>query len=260
MQLSNVFLPNRSVDTKTRQIIVGFWLSATLLLWLFSPFTYLPRAGEVWNALGDLWTYDNLGNELFTSFKLNLETIGVATLVSLGLTYLSTIGFFRPIVNVFGRLRYLSMVGLSFFFVLMTSSGHELKLGMLVFSVGVFFVTGMVDVLRAIPKEQFDLAKTLRMGDWETLWEVCIIGQIDKAFEVLRQNAAVGWMMLSFCEAMDRSEGGIGAILTTQQKHFHMAAIFAIQILVLCLGLGQDYALVFLRKICCPYADLQRSR
>jgi len=29
------------------------------------------------------------------------------------------------------------------------------------------------------------------MGSWRTMWEVVVLGQIDKAFDVLRQNAAI---------------------------------------------------------------------
>jgi NitT/TauT family transport system permease protein len=89
---------------------------------------------------------------------------------------------------------------------------------------------------------------------------VVIVGQADKAFEVLRQNAAMGWMMLTMVEGISRSEGGVGAMLLNQNKHFHLSAVFAIQLTILLLGLGQDYAIGLLRKVFCPYADLTLER
>src|SRR4029077_19370974 len=137
--------------------------------------------------------------------------------------------------------------GLTFFFTLMAENGHQLKLYLLMFSVSVFFVTGMADVITSIPQEQFDLTRTLRMGEWHVLWETVVLGQADRAFDVMRQNAAIGWMMLTMVEGMSRSEGGIGTLLLDSTKHFHLATIFALQIVILTLGLAQDYSLGFLK-------------
>ena len=230
-----------------------------LIVWCVSPFVFLPKPLEIWNGFLDLWG-QGLVLELLTSVSLNLQAIALATVVSLVLAWLSTMPVFSPLVAGIGKLRFLSMVGLTFFFTVLTTNGHQLKLLMLVFSVTVFFVTGMADVLSQIPKEQYDLARVLKMNPWRSLYEVVILGQADKAFDVLRQNAAIGWMMLSFTESMSRSEGGIGAMLTTQNKYFHLSSIFAIQIIILVLGLGQDYALGFLKRFFCPYAELTTDR
>ncbi len=87
-----------------------------------------------------------------------------------------------------------------------------------------------------------------------------LLGTADKAFEVLRQNAAMGWMMLTMVEGISRSEGGVGAMLLNQNKHFHLAEVFAIQFLILFVGLAQDYAIGFLKRVVCPYAELSLER
>src|SRR5437867_629398 len=84
------------------------------------------------------------------------------------------------------------------------------QVALLVFGMTVFFVTSMLDVVAAIPKESFDHARTLRMGEWRTVWEVLVLGTAEKAMDVLRQNAAIGWMMLTMVEGISRSEGGVG--------------------------------------------------
>lgn len=253
------FIPNYRLRRGVAEIMLGFQAVALVLFWVTSPFSFLPTPLQVARAFGDLWS-QGLAVELIASFTLNLEAIALSTVVSLLLVWSGTMPWFRPWVAMIGKLRFLSMVGLTFFFTLMTRSGHGLKLSMLVFSITVFFVTGMVDVLNQIPREQYDLARVLRMGPWRSLYEVVMLGQTDRAFDVLRQNAAIGWMMLSFVEGMSRSEGGIGAMLMTQNKYFHLSEIFAIQIVILALGLGQDYALGFLKGVCCPYASLGLER
>jgi NitT/TauT family transport system permease protein len=255
----NVLSPNRVISKQTLRWVIGFQLLMLFFIWVFSPTIFLPKPKEVFQALSEMWM-EGLGGELITSFYLNLQAIALSSILSLLLAYLTVVPFFRPIVTLLSKLRFLSMVGLTFFFTLMASTGHELKLYLLVFSVSVFFVTGMAEVVAGIPKEQFDLARTLRMSEWRVVYEVVILGQADKAFEILRQNAAMGWMMLTMVEGISRSEGGVGAMLLNQNKHFHLSAVFAIQISILVLGLGQDYVIGILRRVFCPYAALTLER
>jgi NitT/TauT family transport system permease protein len=145
-------------------------------------------------------------------------------------------------------------------FTLIFGGGHPLKTSLLVFGVTVFYVTSMASVIAAIPKGDFDHARTLRMSEWRVVWEVVILGTVDKAFEVLRQNAAIGWMMLTLVEGIVRSEGGVGTMLLNESKHFRLAEVFAIQIVILLVGLFQDYGIGVVRRLACPYADLTLER
>jgi NitT/TauT family transport system permease protein len=87
-----------------------------------------------------------------------------------------------------------------------------------------------------------------------------VLGQIDKAFDVLRQNAAIGWMMLTMIEGMTRGDGGVGAMLLNANKHFYLNAVMAIQITILLMGLGQDWLIGGGKRLFCPYADLAMER
>lgn len=253
------FVPNKIISKSTLKLIIGVQVVIFFLIWAFSPFPFLPSIGETWAAFAEQWG-QGLGAELLTSFAANMQAIGIATVISLGLAYLTVLEGMRPLVMFLSKLRFLSMVGLSFFFTIVAHTQHELKIMMIVFSISVFYVTGMADVVASIPKEQYDLARTLRMKPWRVVWEVVVLGQFDKAFDVLRQNAAIGWMMLTMIESMVRSEGGIGAMLTTANKHFYLNAVMAIQITILLMGLGQDYLIGVAKKLCCPYADLASER
>lgn len=254
-----IFSPNKVISKHTAKILVMAQVALLAVIWLLDPFIFFPTPAEVWHSFGRMWA-QGLGAELFISFQLSLEAISIATIISLLLAYSTVIPFFRPIVTLVSKLRFLSLVGLTFFFTLMTSGGHQLKLYILVFSISVFFVTSMADVVANVPKDKFDLARTLRMNEFRIVWEVVIRGQFDKALEILRQNAAIGWMMLTVVEGISRSEGGVGAMLLNQSKHFHLAAVIAIQITILLLGLIQDYAIGAIRAMLCPYAALTLER
>ena len=256
----NVFRPNRVVSPLVMRLIAGVEIGIALLVWLASPFKVLPRPDEVLSALQKLWMTQGLGQELATSLGLNVESLAWSSLISLGLAYSTVLPFMRPIVAAIARGRFLSMVGFTFVFTLIWGGGHPLKTSLLVFGISVFYVTSMAGVIAAIPKAEFDHARTLRMSEWRVVWEVVILGTADKAFEVLRQNAAIGWMLLTLVEGIVRSEGGVGAMLLNQSKYVLLAEVFAIQIVILIVGLLQDFFIGLARRAVCPYADLTLER
>jgi NitT/TauT family transport system permease protein len=258
--LLNIFLPNRAISPLVVKLLIGVEAAIALLLWFASPYKVLPRPDEVLAALQRLWLTQGLGQDLATSFKLNLEALGWATLISLVLSYLTVLPVFRPLVTAISKGRFLSLAGFSLVFTLIWGGGHPVKVALLVFTVTVFFVTSMAAVIAAIPKSDFDHARTLRMSEWRVVWEVVILGTADKAFEVLRQNAAIGWMMLTMVEGIVRGEGGIGVSLLNEQKHFRIEDVFAIQLLILIVGLLQDFTIGVARRMVCPYADITLER
>jgi NitT/TauT family transport system permease protein len=258
--LINVFLPNRAVSRSVLWLLIAVEAAIALVFWLMSPFKVLPRPDEVLSALQRLWLTQGLGQDLAISFGLNLQALAWATLISLVLSYLTVLPVFRPFVTAISKGRFLSLAGFSLVFTLIWGGGRPVKVALLVFTVTVFFVTSMAAVIAAIPKSEFDHARTLRMSEWRVVWEVVILGTAEKAFEVLRQNAAIGWMMLTMVEGIVRGEGGIGVTLLNNQKHFRIEDVFAIQLLILLVGLIQDYGIGLLRRMACPYADLTLER
>lgn len=254
------FSPNRVISKAAFRFIIVFQVAVLLVIWATSTYVFLPKPMDVWRAFVDLWNHEGLGQELIVSFLLNVQAMAWATVISLVLAYLTVVPFFQPIVGAISKGRFLGMVGLTFFFTIIFASGHRLKVSLLVFGVAVFFVTTMIDIVGQVPKEKFDLARTLRMGEWRVVWEVIVLGRADAAFDAMRQNAAMGWMMLTMVEGISRSEGGVGALLLNQNKHFRLEAVFAIQIAILLIGLFQDYTLGLAKRFLFPYADLQLEK
>jgi NitT/TauT family transport system permease protein len=166
----------------------------------------------------------------------------------------------RPLVAGLSKLRFTGMVGWGFVLALYARGGHQLALWMLVFGMTPFFLTSMAAVVAAIPRDRFDHARTLQMGEWRVVWEVIVRGTLDQALEVLRQNAAMGWMMLTMVEGIVRSERGLGTLLLNENKHLQLDAVFAMILVVLLVGALQDGALAWLRRALCPAADLVKER
>ena len=259
-ELRVAFLPNRVVSRTALQILIAAEALIFLLIWWQSPFAVLPRPNEVVSALGSLWMHQGLAQELWASFTANVEALAITLVISLVLSYLTVLPAFRPIVTAVSKGRFIGLTGLTFIFTLIFGGGHPLKISLLVFGMTVFFVTSMASVVADIPREKFDYARSLRLSEWQVVWEVVILGTADRAIEVLRQNAAMGWMMLTMVESISRSEGGVGVMLLNQNKHFHLAEVFAIQGLILIVGMTQDYGIGVAKRLLCPYSALTLER
>ncbi len=258
--LLRIFLPNRAVDPATALFLVAFWVAAMLLVWLLSPFASLPTPVEVWRALGALWWKHGMGPDLLTTIKLILHALLLTIMLSMLLSYATVIAFFRPLVAAASKLRFLGLTGLVFPFTLLTGGGYPLKVALLTFGMASFFVTSMAQVVVEIPRVQFDHMRVLGAGELRILWEVVVRGTLDKALDVLRQNAAIGWAMITMVEGISRAEGGVGALILNQNKHFLLAEVYAILLVILLLGLGMDYGMGILTNLICPYARLERVK
>lgn len=257
--MKQAFQPNQSVSRPVLAGLIASQIALALAIWVFAMPTLIPRPWAVLTAFGSLWSQGVLV-ELGRSLLTNLKALAIATAISLGLAYLTVVPAMRPPTAAVAKLRFLGLTGLTLIFTLTIGGGERLKVVILAFGMTVFFVTSMMSVVEEISRESFDHARTLRMGEWRAVWEVVVLGRLDQAFEIMRQNAAIGWVMLTMVEGIVRSGGGIGSMLLSQNKYFNLEAVFAIQILILGVGIAQDWLLGALKRLVCPYASLTLER
>jgi NitT/TauT family transport system permease protein len=249
--------PNRTLSRKALATIFATQGAIALLIWMYRSWEVLPTPVEVFASLQRLWMSQGLARELATSVALNAEALVIATAISLAIAYCSIMPLARPLVALVSKARFLGMAGLTLVFTLAVGGGHPLKVALLVFGISVFYATSMTATIATIDREKFDHARTLGMSEWRIVWEVVVRGTLADALEGLRQNAAIGWMMLTMVEGISRAEGGLGAMLLNQNKHFHLAEVFAIQLLIVVVGVTQDALLGKFRRMVCPYAELK---
>lgn len=256
--LRDAWTPNGRVSVRVHWAL-GLGTALVLLAaWMRGP-AFLPNPLEVLRAFPNLFD-QGLGEQLFVSLSTNLQAIGAACLLTLPLAYLSTVPAVRPFVRALSKVRFLGLTGLVLPFTLLFGGGHALKVALLVFGMGVFLITSLYDIVETIPREEFDHARTLRLGPWGSVLEVVVFGRLDAVVDAIRQNAAMGWVMLTMVEGLVRFEGGLGAMMLAEDKHIRIDAVFALAILVAVIGALQDWAFVALRRVLCPYASLTLER
>jgi len=235
------------------------WVGLAVLAWALAPVRTLPGPGEVASALSRLWWEGGLGPELFQTVRLILEATLISTALSLGVAWSVTIPALRPLVRGLSKLRFLGLTGLVFPLTLATGGGHGLKVALLVFGMSVFLVTQVARIVDEIPRAELDLLRVLGASRARTMWEVVVRGTLDKTLDAVRQNVAMGWSMITMVEGISRAEGGLGAMLLNQNKHFRLAEVYAILAVVLVVGLLIDLGMGALEAALCPHARLVRN-
>ena len=255
--MKTLFAPNAQPHRGMFTSMVVAQIAFLLLLWLFYPLQIFPSLGEVLHSLSDLITSQGLIQELWASLTTALGALAIATVLALVISYLTALPFFRPIAYAASKMRYLTLTGLTFFMALLVSSGHQVKLSVLIFGATVYLVTGMTSVMLTTTQEEMDHARTLGMGEWRSFYEVVMLGKLDEMLEVVRQNFAIIWTLITLVETLYQSEGGIGLLLYKQNRYLHLAGVVAIQLVILATGALQDYVFMLLKKIFFPYSALR---
>ncbi|MBA3970691.1 MAG: ABC transporter permease subunit [Bacteroidetes bacterium] len=229
-----------------------------LVLWqAFAAGGLIPTPLKVIESIGKILSSNDFFDNLFTSLTLTLKGMGYSILIALLICYLSLIPIFNPLAKFIIKCRYLTLTGLIFLFTLITSNGHNLKMSLLIFGIVPFFVTSLLSIIDSINEQEYELCKTLRMNNWQALLEVVIIGRLDQVFEVMRQNFAIAWMMITMVEGLNMSEGGLGTMLIKSNKYIDLGAVFAILVIIFAIGVCFDYLLKKLRGWFFPYTTLQ---
>jgi NitT/TauT family transport system permease protein len=224
-----------------------------LILWNTIPGTGLPSILDVASHWNTLALEQGLLVELWVSIKTITVALALSLLISVSIGALATANMFKPLGSFVSAMRFLGFAGLTFLFTLWTADGYQLKLLLLTFGITVFMTTSMLAVVQSIPQSDIDYARTLKLSGWRITWEMFVRGRLDSILDILRQNAAVGWTLLSMVEGLVRSEGGIGSLLISQNKFFVLGGVVAIQLTILAYGILQDYALRGLIQVACPH-------
>lgn len=256
--LQKIFTPLTSISTKVFSVLIVLNCLIALVLWqVLASGGLIPTPVKISASVIQIVSSSSFLDNLLISLTLTLKGMGYSIVIALLICYLSLIPIFTPLAKFIIKCRYLTLTGLIFLFTLLTNNGHDLKMSLLVFGIVPFFVTSFLSIIDAINEQEYELCKTLRMNNWQTLFEVVIIGRLDQVFEVMRQNFAIAWMMITMVEGLNMSEGGLGTLLIKSNKYIDLGSVFAILVIIFAIGVCFDFLLKKLRSWFFPYTNLQ---
>src|SRR6476620_8790663 len=241
--MKKIFTPFGKVTSQSLYVVIGLQVLLFLALWQITSNGLIPSPLKVAKAFLHLLSSGILLDNILVSLLLTIKALFYSIVITLFFTYLSVIPFFESLAEFLVKCRYLTLTGLIFIFTLLTKDGNSLKLSLLVFGMVPFFVTSFLSVIISTNKQQYELCKTLGYNNWQTLYEVIIVGKADQVLEILRQNFAMAWLMITLVEGLNMSEGGIGTLLIKYSKYNDLPHVLALQVVLFATGLGFDAAL-----------------
>jgi NitT/TauT family transport system permease protein len=236
-----------------RQALALAWAAAALFAWVLSPVKTLPGPREVARSLSDLWWHGGLGRELGTTVSLIAVALLVSVAISIALAWTSVVPALRPLAGGVSKLRFLGLTGLVFPLTLVTGGGFRLKVALLTFGMTTFLVTALARIVAEVPESRIEYARSLGASNARVVWEVVVRGTLDRTLDAIRQNVAMGWSMITMVEGIARSDGGVGALLLAENKHFRLAEVYAVLFVILAVGLAIDFAMGMLERALCPH-------
>lgn len=254
---ANMLKPFGHISKQSLMIMIITQIIITITVWQITSDGLIPKPGNVATAFGQLLTTKLFWDNMLVSLMLTLKAMLYAIAITLFFAYASVMPFFKTIASFIVKCRYLTLTGLIFIFTLLTKDGGSLKLSLLVFGIVPFFTTSFLSVIVNINKQEYELCKTLGYNNWQTLYEVIIVGKADQVFEILRQNFAIAWMMITMVEGLSMSEGGIGTLLIKFNKYNDITNVVALQLVIFVTGLCFDYLLALKRHWLFPYTKLK---
>ncbi|MFT3823120.1 MAG: ABC transporter permease subunit [Chitinophagaceae bacterium] len=254
--IKRIFQPFQTINRQTMSIMILVQVIVAVTAWHALSTGLIPPPLKVATAFFKMITSALLLDNVLVSLILTLKAMAISIIITLLFCYLSVIPFFKYIAAWLVKCRYLTLTGLIFIFTLLTQNGSQLKLSLLVFGIVPFFVTSFLSVIVHINKQEYDLCKTLGYSRWQTLYEVVIVGKAHQVFEILRQNFAIAWLMITLVEGLSMSEGGIGTLLIKYNKYNDLTNVLALQAVIFLIGIGFDLLLGYLRKWFFPYTRL----
>jgi len=250
--------PFERISKSKKTIILLVWVVLLVALWFIGTAGekhLFPSPSQVFKGFSDLYN-EGLVVHIFNSLVLCFLSIFLAIIISMLLAYSWPVPVLKPISEFVTKFRFLPFTGLSFYVALMIHDARNMQIWIMVIFLTTFLTTSLIAVIKDIPDEEFDHAKTLKCSRWEVLWQVIVLGRLDYVIDVIRQNLAIAWMMLVTVESIVVASGGLGFLIKNSDKFMNHGRIIALQIIILLIGLGLDAGINFLRKAIFRYSKI----
>jgi NitT/TauT family transport system permease protein len=254
--LGEVFRVYGQIGAFTRSNLIVIWASLFLVFWFLSPIKALPYPQEVISAIYNMWAKERLLNHIGVTLKLNVVGLALSSAISLLISYLSIIPAFKPLNKAIQILRYIPIVGFTLVFLSLFAIGWPTKVAMLTTGMSFFLVTSMSAVIESIPRMKYELARVLGYNDWQIFYTVVMRPTMPQMIDMVAQNAAIGWVMITAIETYNRSEGGIGSQIFSYSATNNLPQVYGLLLIIGAIALLEDEIFFMLKRVLFPYSTI----
>jgi nitrate/nitrite transport system permease protein len=244
-----------------RANIFAIWIVILFLFWMFLPIPGIPYPSEVLAAFQRMFASasndsSNLVYNTWTTVKLNIVGLFLASVISLFVAYFSILPLLQPFNQILQWLRYLPIVAFNLVFLSIFTIGWSMKVAMLTAGMAFFLITSMTAEIGQIPRLKYELARVLNYSDWKVFRTVVLRPTLPAMIDTVAQSAAMGWVMVVAIETFNRTEGGIGAAIYSYSATNQKAEVYVYLIIIGIIAVLEDQFFYWLKRILFPYTQI----
>lgn len=246
---AGLFLLRGQLSRKRELTLAAACGGGVLLLWWFVAYFnivsrgILPPPEQVLIAFYDLHFKDGLVRNLFVSLKLNVLGYIEAIALSLPLGFL--IGLFPFFRGMFERyiavVRYLPLTAAMGLFIAWFGIDVNMKVQFLSFSIFVYLLPVVAQRVSEVQQVYVDTVKTVGASQFQTITSVFIPDVISRVFDDIGVLIPLSWTYIIITEVVNSSAGGIGALAYIAARQSRVDKVFAILVVIMCVGFLQDW-------------------
>lgn len=238
-------------------VVVIWW--GVVAFGLVAP-QILPSPYRVFTSLPELHFEDALVRNVWYSIELNVSgyMYSILTAVPLGLLLgLVPIcrGVSMPFINGF---RYLPLSAATGIFIMWFGVEETMKVSFLAFAIFVYLVPTVIQRVDEVRSVYINTATTLGASKWQVVRHVYLPDVLSRVWNDVIVLVAISWTYIIIAELINKSGGGVGALIYTAQRQSRPDKMFALLIVIMVVGFIQDRIFRWVGKKLFPFTNATR--
>jgi NitT/TauT family transport system permease protein len=218
------------------------------------PANVFPYPLRVLNAFNELYYDRNFIINLCKSIGFNLGGYIKAILYAIPVGFM--IGLIPLLRGAFQRMvdaiRFLPLTALTGLFIIWYGVNAEQKINFLSFGIFIYLLPIVIQRIDEVDDVYLKTVHTLGAGYWQTIKTVYFPSVISRLSDDIRILTAVSWTYIIVAET-NGEEGGIGTVILAAQRLVRVDIIIACLIIIILIGIFQDWAFSYLDRKFFPF-------
>ena len=219
----------------------------------------LPSPISIVSAVPDLVSKYHLVPNLLYSLKLNLMGYGVALLFAVPLGFLLGLsplarGIAMPLTLGFP---YLPLSATTMVFIMWFGIEDTMKVSFLAFAIFVYLlpiITARVLETRSV---YINTAKTLGASKLQMIMKIYVPDTLSRVWDDVVVLVAISWTYIIIVEMINRSAGGIGAMMFLGERLHRPEITFALLVILMFVGYCQNRIFRFIGDLFFPHKKVR---
>jgi NitT/TauT family transport system permease protein len=226
----------------------GISLGVIVCFWYFSTSTglvnklFVPSLGDLFDSFVTLFTEKGfLGDIVISTWRVWFSfLLSFVVALPLALAMSGSKLIYNLVSPYIDFIRYLPVPALIPLSILFLGIDESAKIALLFIGTFFQFILMILDNLKAIPKEYYELAFTLHFSKWQVL-KMKVKTILPQIYDNSRISIGICWTYLIIAELV-ASESGLGHMIKEAQRFSKTPEIYAGIITIGLIGFGTDFA------------------